>query len=254
VKFLPSVVSYFFQDRTARTNVVALLRFVMVLALMMVVYAFVFQLIMATEGRAYSFIHGFYWTVVTMTTLGYGDITFVSDLGKAFSVLVLLSGVIFLLVMLPFTFIRFFYAPWLEAQNRARTPRKLRPDIQIISRAKHERSISKLHEAGADLVMSYASMGANSVINYLKGDNVLMVAEGLHVFREPTPEVLRNKTIAKSNIRARTNCSVIAVEVTNKGTVINPDPDHVLSANDELILIGTSDAERSFLTSFRRKH
>lgn len=109
---------------------VALLRFVAVLALMMVVYAFVFQLIMALERRDYSVIHGFYWTVVTMTTLGYGDITFTSDLGKAFSVPVLLSGVIVLLVMRPFTFIRLFYAPWLDAQNRARTPRKLPEDTQ----------------------------------------------------------------------------------------------------------------------------
>ena len=35
--------------------------------------------------------------------------------------------------------------------------RKLRADIQIISRAKHERNISKLHRAGADLVMSYTN-------------------------------------------------------------------------------------------------
>jgi hypothetical protein len=37
---------------------------------------------------------------------------------------VLMSGIVFLLVMLPFTFIQFFYAPWLEAQSRARTPRQ----------------------------------------------------------------------------------------------------------------------------------
>jgi voltage-gated potassium channel len=58
-----------------------------------------------------------------MTTLGYGDITFQSDLGRAFSMLVLGSGVLFLLVVLPFTFIQFFYAPWLEAQSRRRARR-----------------------------------------------------------------------------------------------------------------------------------
>lgn len=31
----------------------------------------------------------------------------------------------FLLIMLPFTFIQFFYAPWLEAQTKARAPREL---------------------------------------------------------------------------------------------------------------------------------
>ena len=35
-----------------------------------------------------------------MTTLGFGDITFTSDLGRLFSVLVLVSGSAFLLVVL----------------------------------------------------------------------------------------------------------------------------------------------------------
>lgn len=561
MKFLPSIVSYFFADRSAKANVRALLRFLVFLAAIMVASSLLFRQIMAWEGRDYSFIQGIYWTVVTMTTLGYGDITFSSDLGKAFSVLVLLSGVVFLLVMLPFTFIRFFYAPWIEAHDRARTPRKLpenrrghvllggydplmanlieklrrfnfdyaiiapnqekaldlynrgyqvvlgefdnietyrnaraeqaalvffngddpinthavftlrehdktvpviaaarspdsvdilelaganevyqfsgmlgqalarrvlgvgmqanvigrfgetliaefpamrtglegkrisearirelsgvnvvgvwergsfspaaaetgigantvlvlagsstqldrfselfgihdaggnpvliigggnegkaaadalrdvgveyrmveksakiaahqkgvvlgdaadittmkkagidtapsviittkddhmniyltiycrklRPDIQIISRATRERSILKLHEAGADLVMSYASMGANTVINYLKGDNVLMVAEGLDVFREPVAEALVGKTLAQSGIRARTGCSVVSIESHREGTQINPEPDYTLTGEDELILIGSFDAEQKYQKLF----
>lgn len=580
MKFLPSIVAYFFEDRSAKANVSALLRFVVLLAGIMVASALAFQHIMLWEGREYSFIQGFYWTVVTMTTLGYGDITFYSDLGKAFSVLVLLSGVLFLLVMLPFTFIRFFYAPWLEAQNRARTPRKLaddarghvllgsfdplvanlieklrrfnydyaiivpeqqqaldlynqgyrvmlgelddigtyrnahaehaslvffnggdyinthaiftlrehstsapvvatahspdsvdilelagasqvyqfsgmlgrslarrvlgvgmhanvigrfgqtliaefpamrtklegrsisearlrelsgvnvvgvwdrgsfspasaatvmgthtvlvlagsqsqleqfsnlfgahdpvrdpvliigagnegtaaahalkevgvayrvvekssgvaggqsgqgghtgdgedqtghddtvlgnaadimtlkragidqapsviittkdddvniyltiycrklRPDIQIISRATQERSIPKLHAAGADLVMSYASMGANTVINYLKGDDVLMVAEGLDVFRETVPASLAGKTLAQSEIRSLTGCNVVSIESRTQGTFINPDPGYVLKQTDELILIGSFEAEHRFQRLFKAK-
>ncbi len=80
---------------------------------------------MELEGRYYSWVTGIYWTLVVMSTLGFGDITFTSDIGKIFSIIVLISGVVFLLVMLPFTFIQFFYAPWLEAQTRARTPREL---------------------------------------------------------------------------------------------------------------------------------
>jgi Trk K+ transport system NAD-binding subunit len=60
-----------------------------------------------------------------MSTLGFGDITFQSDLGRLFSLVVLISGTLFLLVLLPFTFIQFFYAPWMEAQAAARVPRKL---------------------------------------------------------------------------------------------------------------------------------
>ena len=60
-----------------------------------------------------------------MTTLGFGDITFTSDVGRLFSIVVLLSGVVLLLVMLPFMFIRLFYAPWLEARVRLRAPREV---------------------------------------------------------------------------------------------------------------------------------
>jgi hypothetical protein len=63
-----------------------------------------------------------------MSTLGFGDITFVFDLGRAFSIAVLVSGMVFLLVMLPFTFIQFFYAPWLEAHSKTRAPRGLSED------------------------------------------------------------------------------------------------------------------------------
>jgi Trk K+ transport system NAD-binding subunit len=68
---------------------------------------------------------GLYWTLVVMSTLGFGDITFTSDTGRVFSIIVLLSGVVFLLVMLPFLFIRLFYAPWLEARVRLRAPREV---------------------------------------------------------------------------------------------------------------------------------
>ena len=78
------------------------------------------------EGQQHSWITGFYWTLVVMTTLGFGDITFTSDVGRLFSIIVLLSGVVFLLVMLPFLFIRLFYAPWLESRVRFRAPREVR--------------------------------------------------------------------------------------------------------------------------------
>jgi Trk K+ transport system NAD-binding subunit len=563
MKFLPSILMYFFQSGKAKTNVKALFKFVIILIFLVTLYTIIFHYIKAYEGEQHSFTSGFYWTIVTMSTLGYGDIVFTSDLGRAFSTIVLLSGVVFLLVMLPFTFIQFFYAPWLEAQNKARTPRelpsttaghvilssmdplvaalieklkqhdytyaiitsdqqnalelydlgyktilgdlddmetyrktradkaalaffnnddqtntnatftlrefskdveivasaeatesvdilelagssqvyqfsrmlgralarrvlgvsmhanvigrfddlliaeapamrtpldgktimqsrlrettgvnivgiwergkfiapfpdtritsetvlvlagsekqlekydeiygiynlsfapvlilgggrvgraaaqaldenevayriveknprlaadkekyvtgsaadlyvlkkagidkapsviittnnddlniyltiycrKLKPEIQIITRATRERSVSKLHHAGADLVMSYASMGANTIINHLKGDNVLMVSEGLDIFKEKVPKSLVGKTLAESEIRKKTGCSVIAID--SQGTTkINPVPDSILKEGDELILIGSTESEAKFLSSFAKK-
>jgi voltage-gated potassium channel len=555
-------VAMFLESRTARRNLVLLRKFLLFLVALVLAYGTAFHFIMEREGQQHSWISGFYWTLVTMSTLGYGDIAFHSDLGRAFSMLVLLSGVVFLLVVLPFTFIQFFYAPWLEAQSRMRAPRevpretsghvilteydpvsvtlierlkahgypyfvlesdlqralnlhdtgvsvvlgqgddvetfrrlgadraalvvaagddfantnvaftlreltthvpivafcrapesadilelagsshvlqladmlgrslarralggearatvigrfgdlviaeapvtgtplvgkrlaesrlreetgvtvvglwergsfhvpgretiiepttvlvmagseaqiarfneltviysiseapvlvlgggrvgraaayalmerdvpsrivekdesrikpgldfilgsaadrecleragiseagsvlvttnddatniyltiycrKLRPDLQIVSRATMERNVSTLHRAGADFVMSYASMGSNAVYNILEGGDVIMLAEGLDVFRVPVPAALSGKRLDDSGIRESTGCSLVAVD--RGGTmVINPGPDQVLPADGELILIGTTVAEREFADKFSR--
>jgi Trk K+ transport system NAD-binding subunit len=561
MKYLVSQLMYFFQDKPMRRNLRTLGKFLIVIAAAITIYTILFHFIMEYEGRQYSWVTGFYWTLTTMSTLGFGDITFTSDPGRAFSVIVLLSGIVFLLIMLPFTFIRFFYAPWLESQAQSRTPRELpegtenhiimtnyepiaislirkldqydykyvvvvqdmqaaaellemnikvvigdldkpetyrklkvenaalifvnnndmlstniiatirevsedvpivttadafdsidilelagatqvfqftrmlgvtmaqhalgvsaqanivgslggvfiaeayaahtpyegkeliksglrektgvivvgiwrrgvfeiprpetvihpnsilllagseehfkryddfigssrtydvpvvilgggrvgqaaadtleelgsnycvveknsktiindnhhilgdaadihileragisaespsvlitthdddiniyltiycrqlRSDIQIISRAIRDRNISKLYSVGADIVMSYASMGANKIINILKPDEILMLAEGLNVFKAGVPASLIGKTLAENQIRRKTGCNVIATR-SDDSFNINPDPTVKLKKNEELILIGTAEAEREFKNVF----
>ncbi len=125
MKFISSQLTIFFQERGARRNLLFLLRFIMLLITLIIAYSVIFHYIMHLEDRDYSWTTGVYWTLTVMSTLGFGDITFTSDLGRFFSIVVLMSGVILLLVMLPFTFIQYFYAPWLEAQKKTSTPRKV---------------------------------------------------------------------------------------------------------------------------------
>ena len=116
MKFLPSQLAYLLNeldDGTTKQNLKALGRFVAVLVASVVTFSVVFQLIMLYEGQQHSWLTGFYWTFTVMSTLGFGDITFASDLGRLFSVVVLIYGIVMLLIVAPFTFIRFFYAPWL---------------------------------------------------------------------------------------------------------------------------------------------
>jgi Trk K+ transport system NAD-binding subunit len=125
MKFLSSQLTFFFQNRTTQRNIRLLAGFLLMLGSIVTLYSVLFHFIMLLEDKDYSMITGFYWTLTVMSTLGFGDITFTSDTGKIFSIIVLLSGILLLLVLLPFTFIQFFYAPWLEAQTRARAPRQL---------------------------------------------------------------------------------------------------------------------------------
>ena len=125
MKYLPSQLIYFIHHKTMRKNLRNLGKFLVVIAATISIYSILFHFIMEYEGRQFTWITGFYWTLTVMSTLGFGDITFTSDLGLVFSMIVLLSGIVFLLIMLPFTFIRFFYAPWLESQAQSRTPHEL---------------------------------------------------------------------------------------------------------------------------------
>lgn len=104
---------------SARKNLKVLVVYCAFLFAMILIYAFLFQHFMFTlEGRQFSFITGVYWVITVMTTLGFGDITFHTDPGYIFAGIVTLSGVVFLLILLPFGIISLFLAPWIE--NRLR--------------------------------------------------------------------------------------------------------------------------------------
>lgn len=134
-------------------NVAIVVRLLIVLAVMVVVYSIGFHWIMSTEDQRYSWPTAVYWVLVTMSTLGFGDITFESDLGRLFSVVVLLSGAMFILVLLPFTYIQYIFLPRMEARALARAPRRLGDDVAghvILTRtgAVEDALIRRLDRAG----------------------------------------------------------------------------------------------------------
>jgi Trk K+ transport system NAD-binding subunit len=128
--------------------------------------------------------------------------------------------------------------------------RQLRSDIQILSRATQERNVATLHRAGADSVLSYASMGASTAMNLLQRNKILMVAEGLDLFEVHVPEQLADKTIAETSIRENTGCSVVAIR-TEDGIKAVPDPLATLPPDAEIVLIGTAESESRFLELYR---
>lgn len=130
MKFLTSQLMVLLQKKRSRHNIVLLLRFLAALCGLIVTYSVLFHFIMEYEGHKHSWLTGLYWTLTVMSTLGFGDITFETDLGRFFSIIVLMSGIVFLLILLPFTFIQFFFAPWIEAQAAARAPRELPEDTE----------------------------------------------------------------------------------------------------------------------------
>lgn len=126
MKLVSTFLAFALGDRQLQRNLRSLAKYLIVLVAVIAVFAVLFHIIMEyAEGQQHSWLTGVYWTLTVMSTLGFGDITFHSDLGRVFSMVVLLSGIVLLLIVLPFAFIRYFYAPWLEARLRLRAPREV---------------------------------------------------------------------------------------------------------------------------------
>lgn len=131
MKFISGHLGYALADIQLRKNVAGLVKYVAFLAAVILLYSVLFHIIMVqVEGQEHSWLTGIYWTLTVMSTLGFGDITFSTDVGRAFSIVVLLSGIVLLLIVLPFAFIRHFYAPWLEAQLKVRAPAEVPADTR----------------------------------------------------------------------------------------------------------------------------
>src|SRR5262245_12323782 len=116
----PTIWWYYLRQFFRQRQVLLLVRFLGVFVLCIAAYSVLFHVVMAREGQTYSWVTGLYWTITVMSTLGLGDITFTSDVGRLFTLVVLLSGVVFLLVLLPLVF--------MQGQSAARVLRELPKD------------------------------------------------------------------------------------------------------------------------------
>lgn len=73
------------------------------------------------EGREFSFVTAVYWVISTMTTLGYGDIVFESDIGRIFSIIVQVSGVMILFAII----FPLIVTPWIERKIQVLLPTRV---------------------------------------------------------------------------------------------------------------------------------
>ncbi|MFB9056858.1 potassium channel family protein [Mariniflexile ostreae] len=146
MKFVGSQLAYYLSDRDFKENSKILLKYLVLLGVVIIIYSILFHFIMGFEGQDHSWVTGFYWTLTVMSTLGFGDITFASDLGRVFSIVVLLSGIFMLMIVLPFAFIRHFYVPLLESKKKNKVPR------QVLAKTKDHILICSYDIIARDLV------------------------------------------------------------------------------------------------------
>lgn len=125
--------------------------------------------------------------------------------------------------------------------------RHMHPHIRIVARANSEENVDQLYAAGADFVVSNASVGASILYNILDSKTTAFLTEGINVFRRTLPEYLVGKTITESQIRQRTGCSIVAIEPEDgRDMLVSPTPETRFEQGGSLILIGTAEQEEAF--------
>ena len=128
--------------------------------------------------------------------------------------------------------------------------RHANPAMRIVARANREENVAQLYAAGADFVVSNASVGANILTNILESKESIFLTEGLTIFRRPLPATLVGKTIEDSRIRQLTGCSVVALEMLGATPLPSPPPDTQLESGMKLVLIGDTHQEEEFTLKF----
>lgn len=242
MKSLGSVLSATERATGNSQNLRLVIMYLGILAALITLYSILFHYLMSLEGQSHSWLTGFYWTLTVMSTLGFGDITFQSDIGRLFSIVVLVSGVVSLLVVLPFVFIEFFYVPFLEAQNRARAPRRLSDRItgHVIMTNRDPVTLA-LIKMLQDYKYPYVLLVDSAEIA------LEMVGSGVNVMvgASDDPETYRNARVDQAALVVATGTEMVNTNVAFTVRELNPDVRIVTTvrspeAEDILTLAGSS--------------
>ena len=100
-----------------------------------------------------------------------------------------------------------------------------------------------------DFVLSYSSLGAESVFSTLQGRSLMMFGAGIELFEVGVPAQLAGKTLAECAIGASFGINVIAVQQDGE-IQPNPSPTTPLPPRAELLLVGTHEQRQKFARTF----
>lgn len=124
--------------------------------------------------------------------------------------------------------------------------RQLNQDIRIVSRISRDRNFDAIHAAGADFVLSSASLGIAAALSIIEGKELTLLGQGVELYSFDLPPQLRGKTLAESAIGARTGLTVIGIE-RNGEISTSPRASATLEVGSRLIALGDMAQRREFV-------
>jgi Trk K+ transport system NAD-binding subunit len=123
--------------------------------------------------------------------------------------------------------------------------RDLAPRVELIARVEETETLKKMYRAGADYVLSLGSItGRMAASAVLDDEDVISLDQQVDVVRTKAPG-LAGTTLREADVRARTGCTVVAVE--RDGEVITDvGPEFRIQRDDGVIIAGTDDGVNRF--------
>jgi voltage-gated potassium channel len=150
--------------------------------------------------------------------------------GRTFSIFVLLTGTVFLLILLPFTLIRFFYLPFVQAQAAARVPRRLPENTRDHMILTHFDPVSsaiarKLNQYGHSYTLLAPSPEETERLSDLDFSVILGYADD--------SESLHNARIDRAALVTLTSSDVVNTKVAFSARHLAPDVSIIATADKE---------------------
>ncbi|MGC9356207.1 MAG: potassium channel family protein, partial [Mariniphaga sp.] len=130
------------------------------------------------------------------------------------------------------------------------TARSMNPGLTIISRASEMESQMKLKRAGATNVIMPERIGGQRMAKLVHQSDVVEFLEYIllqksrdvsleEVSCKNLSERFVGKSIADLKVREVSGANIIGIKISGARYVFNPDPNMILSRNDQLFVLGT---------------
>ncbi len=124
--------------------------------------------------------------------------------------------------------------------------RSMNSSTRIIVRANKMENVKKLYQAGADYVQSLATVSGRMLASCIFEDETSLAAEKQIDLVQLPAGSLAGQTLANSNVRSETGCTILAV-VRDNEKITSMDPDKfTFRKNDEVIVAGTDESIHRF--------
>jgi len=123
--------------------------------------------------------------------------------------------------------------------------RDVSPETEVIARVEEPQSVAKMYRAGADYVLSLATVSGRMIASaVLDGADVLSLDRQVEVVRTEAPGLVGER-IGDALVRSKTGCTVVAIE--RDGELLTAvGPDVRVEDGDELVVAGTDEGIQRF--------